>query len=204
MGNLGKKIRAVSAQLQRAATVEECDKILDKLIQIANELDAAGSERNAVLEEAARCCEAHIYSPIGEPFMQHCADNIRALKNAAPSGSPQYAKDHGIGRAVDSESAPAHTDHPLRHWDRTCPACIAESASDKAAYGNDDGHCQPAAPFEDALAFLRRKLQLDENGDDSGIDPGLKPRDVWEMGYCAGVRCTYRVLRDAAPAKEQG
>ena len=23
----------------------------------------------------------------------------------------------------------AHTDHPLRHWDRTCPACIAESDS---------------------------------------------------------------------------
>ena len=22
---------------------------------------------------------------------------------------------------------PAHTDHPLRHWDRTCPACIAET-----------------------------------------------------------------------------
>jgi hypothetical protein len=20
----------------------------------------------------------------------------------------------------------AHTDHPLRHWDRTCPACVAE------------------------------------------------------------------------------
>ena len=23
----------------------------------------------------------------------------------------------------------AHTDHPLRHWDRTCPACIAEGDS---------------------------------------------------------------------------
>lgn len=23
--------------------------------------------------------------------------------------------------------AESHTDHPLRHWDRTCPACIAES-----------------------------------------------------------------------------
>ena len=56
MGNLGKKIRAVSAQLQRAATVEECDKILDKLIQIANELDAEPEpERNAVLEEAEHC-----------------------------------------------------------------------------------------------------------------------------------------------------
>lgn len=24
------------------------------------------------------------------------------------------------------EETPAHTDHPLRHWDRTCPACVAE------------------------------------------------------------------------------
>ena len=22
----------------------------------------------------------------------------------------------------------AHTDHPARHWDRTCPACIADRA----------------------------------------------------------------------------
>ena len=21
----------------------------------------------------------------------------------------------------------AHTDHPMRHWDRTCPACVAEA-----------------------------------------------------------------------------
>ena len=25
---------------------------------------------------------------------------------------------------------PTHTDHPLRHWDRTCPACIAELEED--------------------------------------------------------------------------
>ena len=30
-----------------------------------------------------------------------------------------------------SSSQPAHTDHPLRHWDRTCPACIAEGQSEK-------------------------------------------------------------------------
>jgi hypothetical protein len=24
-------------------------------------------------------------------------------------------------------AAPSHTDHPLRHWDRTCPACLAEA-----------------------------------------------------------------------------
>ena len=28
---------------------------------------------------------------------------------------------------------PAHTDHPLRHWDRTCPACIAEQPAQTEA-----------------------------------------------------------------------
>lgn len=31
--------------------------------------------------------------------------------------------------ARSSVGVPVHTDHPLRHWDRTCPACIAEEAS---------------------------------------------------------------------------
>lgn len=28
--------------------------------------------------------------------------------------------------ASEPSDKPAHTDHPLRHWDRTCPACQAE------------------------------------------------------------------------------
>jgi hypothetical protein len=32
----------------------------------------------------------------------------------------------GIPRPQDMKTAaPAHTVHPLRHYDRTCPACIA-------------------------------------------------------------------------------
>ena len=32
--------------------------------------------------------------------------------------------------AIDEATIfPAHTDHPSRDWDRTCPACIAESAT---------------------------------------------------------------------------
>ena len=38
-------------------------------------------QRDAVLEEAAKVCEAEIASPISEPFMQHCANQIRALKD---------------------------------------------------------------------------------------------------------------------------
>ena len=32
---------------------------------------------------------------------------------------------------VSESEQPAHIDHPLRHFDRTCPACIAEGQSDK-------------------------------------------------------------------------
>jgi hypothetical protein len=28
---------------------------------------------------------------------------------------------------VYAAPVPAHTDHPMRHWDRTCPACVYES-----------------------------------------------------------------------------
>jgi hypothetical protein len=39
----------------------------------------------------------------------------------------------------------AHTDHPMRHWDRTCPACVAEADKQKPVawvYINEDGECE--------------------------------------------------------------
>ena len=34
----------------------------------------------------------------------------------------------------------AHTDHPMRHWDRTCPACVKEAEKQEpVAYVNNDG-----------------------------------------------------------------
>ena len=32
-------------------------------------------------------------------------------------------------------ASPAHTDHPLRHFDRTCPACLAEGEQNAAPQG---------------------------------------------------------------------
>lgn len=29
-------------------------------------------------------------------------------------------------KAAIEEKNPAHTDHPMRHYDRTCPACVKE------------------------------------------------------------------------------
>ena len=52
-----------------------------------------------------------------------------------------------------------------------------------------------AAPnFEAALAFLRRDLQIDENGDNAS---GAAPQPGWETGYCAGIRTAYRALKNA-------
>jgi hypothetical protein len=38
--------------------------------------------------------------------------------------------DHAIKtlrQAIEAAENPTHTDHPSRHWDRTCPACAAEA-----------------------------------------------------------------------------
>jgi hypothetical protein len=47
----------------------------------------------------------------------------------------------------------AHTDHPVRHWDRTCPACVAEAEKQKpvAYYWRDTKACYWIAdiPLED-------------------------------------------------------
>jgi len=32
-----------------------------------------------------------------------------------------------LRQAIAEAEKPAHTDHPSRHWDRTCPACVYES-----------------------------------------------------------------------------
>ena len=54
---------------------------------------------------------------------------MRGYMDAAPQASPSVAATADVAPAVAAPEAgnePAHTDHPLRHWDRTCPACIAE------------------------------------------------------------------------------
>jgi hypothetical protein len=48
---------------------------------------------------------------------------LQALQRPAKSytnGEPQYAMED------PSTNEQAHTDHPMRHWDRTCPACVVQ------------------------------------------------------------------------------
>ena len=52
------------------------------------------------------------------------------------------------------------------------------------SHGRRDG-------LEGILSFLRRDLQVDENGDNAC---GAEPMAGWETGYCAGLRTAYRAL----------
>jgi len=38
----------------------------------------------------------------------------------------------------------AHTDHPMRHWDRTCPACVAEAEPQRPVKSYTGGYPQYA------------------------------------------------------------
>jgi hypothetical protein len=42
----------------------------------------------------------------------------------------------------------AHTDHPMRHWDRTCPACVAEAEPQRPVKSYTGGEPQYATKNE--------------------------------------------------------
>jgi hypothetical protein len=54
---------------------------------------------------------------------------LRALERADKISG--YANNqmaiYALSQAIAEAEKPAHTDHPSRHWDRTCPACVYES-----------------------------------------------------------------------------
>jgi hypothetical protein len=57
----------------------------------------------------------------------------------------------GMGR--ESSSQPDHTDHPLRHWDRTCPACVAEGQNNAAGQPAETGGSDLGGPPLTELAL---------------------------------------------------
>ena|SRR5690348_2122484 len=44
----------------------------------------------------------------------------------------EYIKTGKLPWPSYESDSPAHTDHPLRHFDRTCPACIADAEASHA------------------------------------------------------------------------
>ena len=57
------------------------------------------------------------------------ADVARQLECKLEAERRQYVQcSEALNRALLSETA-THTDHPSRHWDRTCPACVNSAPS---------------------------------------------------------------------------
>ena len=52
----------------------------------------------------------------------------------------------------DAKAAPAHTDHPMRHYDRTCPACNAFVAV-------------PKSDINDLLEYFEKREDASNEGD---------------------------------------
>jgi hypothetical protein len=56
---------------------------------------------------------------------------LSALEELMPTG-PATAElrtnsINALRQAIEQAEQQTHTDHPMRHWDRTCPACVAEA-----------------------------------------------------------------------------
>jgi hypothetical protein len=92
--------------------------------------------RDAVVEACAVICAEIYHKHIGPEYgevrygIAHCADAIRSL--------------------IDAPSEPAHTDHPARHYDRTCPACNVQS--------------EPKADFENFNTFVNKNYDYHGGG----------------------------------------
>lgn len=69
-----------------------------------------------------------------------CAEATDVLRQAIAQAEKQQALDKKADNArelgLDYEST--HTDHPMRHWDRTCPACVEQAEKQEQFC---DNHC---------------------------------------------------------------
>jgi hypothetical protein len=69
----------------------------------------------------------------------------------------------------------AHTDHPMRHWDRTCPACVAEANKQEPVTWaeTNDMVCALLRQAHDVLACASSPPPKRE------IDMSTKPQNVY-------------------------
>ena len=68
------------------------------------------------------------------------------------------------------EPTPAHTDHPSRDWDRTCPACVAESAAQQV----------PTQPQSEAPSQA-------QHPEPAALAGTCKPSQSWNISMTSGV-----------------
>jgi hypothetical protein len=126
---LKKKEEVVGKWMDRAHTAER-ELTAERDRRVNAELDRdAHKARLAVVHSASGNNNGLAGRPTAQPGSgEDCGP---AKEGSIPSGSALSTKPLITpGLINDSVSATglAHTDHPLRHFDRTCPACIAENA----------------------------------------------------------------------------
>lgn len=100
-----------------------------------------------------------------------------------PSASKEAAVERWNRRAAclndaQPSTAPAHTDHPLRHYDRTCPSCTADVAV-------------PRSDINDLLEYFE---QREDASTDSGDWQGNE-----EMSFAQRLRALVGETRTAIP-----
>ena len=77
--------------------------------------------REAVEKLKAGCSTSDFFAALYELDTFNPAPVVNQQLTTAPVLD---AKSHAARRMLDAvKVAPAHSDHPLRHWDRSCPAC---------------------------------------------------------------------------------
>jgi hypothetical protein len=73
------------------------------------------------IEAMKKALEALDLALLDEPYFVKAGIAMVALRQAIE----QAEKESTLQEMADIGQE-AHTDHPMRHWDRTCPACVAE------------------------------------------------------------------------------
>jgi hypothetical protein len=67
---------------------------------------------------------------------EDCEFTMKTLRQAI-----EQAEKESTLQEISDIGQEIHTDHPMRHWDRTCPACIAEAGEQEpVAYKYVDKH----------------------------------------------------------------
>jgi hypothetical protein len=78
-----------------------------------------------------------------EHIKKYVTDDGAMPENWDAYHEKEYFALEALRQAIEQAEKQTHTDHPMRHWDRTCPACVAEAEkqepyADKANQLNND------------------------------------------------------------------
>ena len=76
-----------------------------------------------------------------EHIKKYVTDDGAMPENWDAYHEKEYFALEALRQAIEQAEKQTHTDHPMRHWDRTCPACVAEAEKQQpVAYKYVDKH----------------------------------------------------------------